>query len=234
MFLLFLGVWLGMVERMRDGVIDAIECLIEEKTGRAFLVRDTATSHGGCIHQSGVVNDGERRFFVKRNSVDCLEQFEAEADGLAALRETNAIGVPDVIGAGSAGETAFLVIEALELSGGAPAGGWCLMGQQLAKVHQCVGEGFGWRRDNFIGSTPQMNDNCEDWAKFFISRRLRPQFDLAESQGISLGGVGEFMDRAVGLLSGHAPSPSLLHGDLWSGNASFTAEGDPVIYDPAV
>ena len=31
----------------------------------------------------------------------------------------------------------------------------------------------------------------------------------------------------------HAPTPSLLHGDLWSGNASFTNDGTPVIYDPA-
>jgi len=37
-----------------------------------------------------------------------------------------------------------------------------------------------------------------------------------------------------GLLSGHAPGASLLHGDLWNGNAGFLADGTPVLFDPAV
>ena len=36
------------------------------------------------------------------------------------------------------------------------------------------------------------------------------------------------------LLAGHAPAPALLHGDLWSGNAAFLADGTPVVFDPAV
>jgi fructosamine-3-kinase len=34
------------------------------------------------------------------------------------------------------------------------------------------------------------------------------------------------------VLRGHSPHPSLLHGDLWSGNVSFTPQG-PVVFDPA-
>ena len=30
------------------------------------------------------------------------------------------------------------------------------------------------------------------------------------------------------------PPPSLLHGDLWRGNAGALEDGDPVIFDPAV
>ena len=32
---------------------------------------------------------------------------------------------------------------------------------------------------------------------------------------------------------GYTPAPSLLHGDLWSGNASSDPQGNPVIFDPA-
>src|SRR5438046_3083355 len=35
------------------------------------------------------------------------------------------------------------------------------------------------------------------------------------------------------LLRGPRPAPSLLHGDLWRGNAGFVA-GGPVVFDPAV
>jgi fructosamine-3-kinase len=35
------------------------------------------------------------------------------------------------------------------------------------------------------------------------------------------------------MLSQHQPHPSLVHGDLWSGNAAITVDGEPVILDPA-
>jgi len=33
---------------------------------------------------------------------------------------------------------------------------------------------------------------------------------------------------------GYQPTPALLHGDLWSGNAGATVDGEPVVFDPAV
>ena len=42
------------------------------------------------------------------------------------------------------------------------------------------------------------------------------------------------IDAVPRLLAGHTPAPSLLHGDLWSGNAGFLADGTPVVFDPAV
>ena len=33
---------------------------------------------------------------------------------------------------------------------------------------------------------------------------------------------------------GHVPQPSLLHGDLWGGNASALPDATPVVFDPAV
>ncbi len=32
----------------------------------------------------------------------------------------------------------------------------------------------------------------------------------------------------------YRPEPSLLHGDLWSGNVAATANATPVVFDPAV
>jgi fructosamine-3-kinase len=37
-----------------------------------------------------------------------------------------------------------------------------------------------------------------------------------------------------GFFDGYTPAPSLLHGDLWSGNYAAVAGGEPVIFDPAV
>src|SRR3954466_11277690 len=60
-----------------------------------------------------------------------------------------------------------------------------------------------------------------------MERRIRPQLELALRNGFRIESPDGF------LLKNHAPTPSLLHGDLWGGNAGFTAEG-PVIFDPAV
>jgi fructosamine-3-kinase len=46
--------------------------------------------------------------------------------------------------------------------------------------------------------------------------------------------LGDRLVEAIpDLLAGHDPQPSLVHGDLWGGNASATADGEPVIFDPA-
>ena len=93
----------------------------------------------------------------------------------------------------------------------------------LAALHRQTGARFGWHRNNSIGLSPQRNDWSDDWVEFWRERRLRPQFERA-------GLKCEFFEH---LLEGHRPQPSLLHGDLWSGNAGFTREG-PVVFDPAV
>ena len=117
----------------------------------------------------------------------------------------------------------FIVLEQLDLKRN---GDWAALAQLLAKLHRTTGPRFGWHRDNWIGATPQINDWRDDWATFFQECRLRPQLELARQNGFSFSVPAD-------LLKDHRPQPSLLHGDLWSGNAGFIEEG-PVIFDPAV
>jgi len=100
-----------------------------------------------------------------------------------------------------------------------------------------AGHRFGWVRDNTIGSTPQTNAWADDWAEFWVSRRLGPQLELAACNGHTgrLQREGErLLARVPDLLRGHRPQPSLLHGDLWGGNAAVDAAGAPFVFDPAV
>jgi protein-ribulosamine 3-kinase len=135
-------------------------------------------------------------------------------EGLQALRRAG-MRVPDVISL--QGEE--LVLERLELGARAD---WAAMGRMLAALHRHTGERFGWQTDNWIGLAPQENGWYDDWAAFFLEKRLLPQARRARLE----------LPEVKALLQ-HKPVPSLLHGDLWSGNAGFTAEG-PVIFDPAV
>ncbi len=177
---------------------------------------------GGCIHSCyRVVIDG-REAFLKVNGARHEDAFAAEADGLQALRG-GGWRAPEALGHGLAGGEAYLLLEHLELRA---RGDWAAMGRMLAEAHRKPGPRFGWHRDNYIGSTPQRNAWSEDWGKFWREQRLQPQFDLARRSGFDLHLDGD-------LLKNHRPQPTLLHGDLWSGNAGFTAEG-PVVFDPAV
>jgi len=211
---------------------DEVGRRIAEATGAPFRGRPAGGVGGGCINRAEKLMDvdGRRALFVKRNRADLLPMFEAEADGLAALAETGAIRAPRPVCWGEAAGEAFLALEWLDLGG---RGDWSRMGQELAALHRATGGArFGWGRDNFIGATPQVNGWRDDWAGFFAESRLAYQFELASRRGARFQGVDRLLASAPEII-GEGVSPSLLHGDLWSGNAGF-ADGAPAIFDPAV
>jgi fructosamine-3-kinase len=108
------------------------------------------------------------------------------------------------------------------------------LGRALAALHRVTAHEHGWSRDNTIGATPQANAPCGDWAEFWRERRLGFQLRLAAANGHRLAQGERLMEKLPAFFSGYRPAPSLLHGDLWAGNAAATAAGEPVVFDPAV
>jgi fructosamine-3-kinase len=188
---------------------------------------------GGTSQASAwsLATPGERHFVkvVTRSRSDMLA---SEAEGLHAIARTGAIRVPSVVMQGEAADAAFLVLEWLDLG---PGGRGAALGRALARLHETTAPRFGWHRDNTIGLTAQANDWCDAWPAFFRDRRLAPQFALAASNGhAQLAERGErLLAQVAALLEGHRVVPSLLHGDLWSGNAGELADGTPVVFDPS-
>ena len=215
---------------MQEKLESAIERSIEEAVGSAFKARKTETCGGGCINDAVLLYGETESYFVKLNTVTKLEMFIAEAAGLEAMFDTETIRVPEPIAYGCFEDTAYLILESLDLG---DQGNWQKMGQQLAQLHRHTANRFGWKCDNTIGSTPQHNNWTEDWADFFRDYRIGFQIRLARENGYSFEQADALLKSIPNILSGHNPEPSLLHGDLWSGNASFLTNGQPVIYDPA-
>ncbi|MDX1605800.1 MAG: fructosamine kinase family protein [Candidatus Competibacterales bacterium] len=185
---------------------------------------------GGCINQAHRFGD----CFVKFNAAALADMFAAEADALAEL-EAGGVRVPRPIDHGVLAGQAYLALEYLPLqplSGAAAA----TLGRQLAGLHRQPRSRFGWHRDNTIGATPQPNPPDGDWLSFWRDQRLGHQLKLAADNGHRgrLVERGERLLAVLGrLLAGHDPQPSLLHGDLWGGNAAMLADGTPVLFDPA-
>lgn len=190
---------------------------------------------GAAASRTLIARSADARWFVKLDRAERIATFVAEADGLRALAACPALRVPRVVGLGVSGAQAYLVLEHLRL---APvAEGAAAAGRALAQLHRIAGAQFGWPSDNFIGATPQLNAADDDWPRFFARQRLLPQLELAKSQGHrgALVADGErLVDELPALFASYRPAVSLVHGDLWHGNAALDEAGALALFDPAV
>jgi protein-ribulosamine 3-kinase len=209
---------------------------IADATGAAFVIEACTPVEGGCIHRCYKLAGRGRAFFVKINAPERHPMFEAEAAGLAEMAATATVRVPAPVACGSADEAAWLVLEHIDF-GEALNGSMTRLGEQLAALHRVTARQFGWRMDNTIGSTPQINTLNRDWIAFWREQRLGYQLTLAADNGAPktlLAKGARLAERVDALFNGYAVKPALLHGDLWGGNAGFDRAGAPLVFDPAV
>lgn len=219
-----------------------ITAAISHATQTHFELADAVPLSGGCINQAWRIQSRNgTSYFVKLNdahrltipSTSLRTGFEAECAGLNAMAATRTVRVPQPIAHGTADTHAFLVLEYLDLHS---HGNACLLGEQLAALHRNTADQFGWQQDNTLGETLQRNDWASDWISFWREQRLGYQLDLAARNGYDgkLQRLGQqLMEKIPELFGDYRPVPSLLHGDLWGGNHAFTADGTPVLFDPA-
>jgi len=188
---------------------------------------------GGDINRAFRLEGDGHRYFVKLNNAALEAMFIAERRGLEALRQSGAIRVPEVYLTGREGRYAYIVMEYIDLAGRADGE---RLARALAALHACTQPRFGFECDNTIGSSPQPNPPSDDWIEFWRESRLGFQLQLARDNGLDAALVERGWRLAECLsrfFSGYRPRPSLLHGDLWSGNQGADRAGNPVIFDPA-
>jgi fructosamine-3-kinase len=212
--------------------------LLSAHLGGAWSVRALGTSP---FCETWHADRDGAALFVKSAPHAHAAVLQAEADGLSALAAARCIRVPTVLGCWDDGHTAVLAMSWLDFASREPRDFGPRFGAQLGALHRASAPGdgrFGWHRDNWLGGTPQRNRwnrdrGLDGWIAFVAYERL-----LAFADGLPAplpAAVRKVVDRLPALFDdGHLPRPSLIHGDLWSGNWGCTADGDPVIYDPAV
>ncbi len=197
--------------------------------------------HGGdCSDAYKVVLSDGNSLFAKVVSARNYGFFACEMQGLEAIRSTDAISVPNVIGTDQDSEDAVLVMEVVE-SGRKRREFWEVFGQQLAQMHKADTSAFvdgglyGFMRDNYIGAGRQVNTPRESWISFFRDCRLEEKFlegavyfDSTERRKMQY-----LLDHLDKYLIEPA-QPSLLHGDLWGGNFMTGPDGLAWLIDPAV
>jgi fructosamine-3-kinase len=219
---------------MKQKLFPLLSAAIHDAIHRPFEVCGAIAVGGGSINEAFRLEgtNGEC-YFVKLNDARHHSMFAAEAAGLDAITATNTLRVPQPFAHGIAGEQSYLVLEHMELNS---RGNSKRLGQQLAALHRCKSPRFGFPQDNFIGTTQQPNAWKDNWIDFWREQRLGFQLQLAADNGYGsqLQSLGDkLLDALPAFFEGYTPQPSLLHGDLWSGNHAYTADGAPTIFDPA-
>lgn len=210
-----------------------VEKAITEHTGSPYKITQQQEVGGGCINSAYKISDGKNDWFVKTNTASLIDMFASEAEALNEMAATNTVKVPRALCYGTVGNHSYLVLEFLELTGSADM---AVFASQLAAMHRITAATFGWHRCNVIGSTLQKNNQSNNWLDFWRMERLGFQLELAEKNGCSR----ELLTQAERLsecldefFDGYQPQPSMLHGDLWSGNFAALNNNVPVIFDPA-
>jgi protein-ribulosamine 3-kinase len=188
------------------------------------------SSSGGCIHTAvRIETRSGRSFFLKTNPGVPPDMFLREAEGLQTLRGAGPrVPTPLLHGA------TFILME--DLTGAAPAPEyWETLGRSLARLHAHEGETFGFDHDNYLGLTPQPNPRTPDGHVFFSDHRIRFQARRAAAAGRletqDLARVDALLRHLNELIP--VQPPSLIHGDLWSGNVIPGPDGDACLIDPA-
>ncbi|EGT4278044.1 fructosamine kinase family protein [Cronobacter malonaticus] len=209
----------------------AITRLLNEQLGAGEISQRTELP-GGEIHAAWRIDWAGRAIFVKCDDSTLLLCFTAEADQLNLLARSKTVTVPEVLGVGSDREYSFLLLEYLPPKP-LDAHNAFLLGQQLARLHQWSEQPqYGLDYDNHLSTTPQPNAWQRRWASFFAEQRIGWQLELAAEKGMEFGDIDRIVDAVHQQLISHQPAPSLLHGDLWSGNCALGPVG-PYIFDPA-
>jgi protein-ribulosamine 3-kinase len=219
--------------------------------GLRLQVLAVAPASGGMIAKSARLDcrslEGARSdetLFAKWSDAPrAREMFDSQARGLwaleAALKDEGLVRVPRVRWVGEN----FLLLEHIEAG---PTGdeGAARLGQGLARMHLCATPTsfgvpvYGWDRDTFLGEWRQPNAARGQWADFLRDARLLPQLKWAKERELMFrersDPLREVAYNLPKYLQGLEASPSLLHGDLWSGNFLIDQDGTPFVFDPAV
>lgn len=194
-------------------------------------IESTSPVSGGCINNgSRLKTTSGATFFLKQNPSAPEDMFAREAEGLKALAEADGPQVPQPL----LHSRSYLLTE--DLNPGPRAGDyWVHFGRQLGRLHRFTNAEFGFVHDNYLGSTPQQNPWTEDGFEFFAKHRLIYQSELAGRRGLLDPDDQDTVARLARRLPELVPAQpaSLIHGDLWSGNAISDRAGQPAIIDPA-
>jgi fructosamine-3-kinase len=211
------------------------EQILFESLGTTAELKSASLVAAGNHNQGIRIESNSGVFFLKLNFDHERDILHKEEEGLNLLRQSTFLKVPETYGCGRVEDYNFLLSEFIP-EGKAKLDYWENLGLGLAHLHLTSRNEFGLEKDNYIASIHQKNLQTSNWVDFYIEQRLEPLIGKAYfDRLIPLEFLKKFQEIYPKLESNFPKEkPSLVHGDLWSGNVIATPDGEPCFIDPAV
>jgi protein-ribulosamine 3-kinase len=221
---------------LNAAITKQVEEILSEKFDTFTKVIASHSIAGGSINETYRIDTNIRSFFIKVNSsLKFPGMFDAEIKGLHLLKNKSDFKIPEVVASHNGSDYSILILEYIK-EGKKGDRFFLKFGEKLAEMHGNSADYFGLDYDNYIGSLKQINTRHQKWNDFFAAERLEPQLKMAlDDRKLNPAVIRKF-EKLYKKLAELLPEekPSLIHGDLWSGNYIPTENNSPCIFDPAV
>ena len=191
--------------------------------------------NGGDIHSTWQIEFSNKKLFLKRN-VRNKKFLKFEKYCLQNLRKfinQDNLVIPEVIAYKNIKNIEILLIEWIDMQNFDQK----KLGKGLGEMHLKSAESnpkkFGFPVEGFIGTTDQKKGWEDNWIDCFLNLRIVPQLLILNSKILEEETINKLKEKIKLELLNHKPINTLVHGDLWSGNAGMEKSGKGVIFDPA-
>lgn len=226
-----------MSESMEHTVIQLCIEKLTELNGSSVYLLSSHSVGGGCINHAVKLATSAGDYFLKWNASPPVGLFQREAEGLEEMRDfaNPYLHIPKVIWSREADQLPGLLLMEYLIPASNTAEYDEQLGRGIARLHRKSASAFGFYHPNYCGTTLQDNTWSDSWAEFYAQRRIGALVEqIRRVRGMSSGDMKTYeklIDQIPQLLS-HSTIPSLIHGDLWSGNYIYSMNG-PALIDPA-
>ncbi|HLN71670.1 MAG: fructosamine kinase family protein [Methylococcaceae bacterium] len=226
-----------MIEAKENAIIELCIQKLSDLQGTSVQLKGKHPLGGGCINHAVKLDTTAGDYFLKWHATAPSDIFVKEGAGLDEMRSVDNpyLRIPKVIWSKEADEwPGLLLIEYLP-DPTTHSGYDERLGRGIAVIHRHTASAYGFHHSNYCGNTLQDNTWTQSWPEFYAVRRIEALIkQLVEKRGMPSDEqkvYSKLTDKMPQLLS-HSTTPSLIHGDLWSGNYMYTADG-PALIDPA-
>lgn len=211
------------------------EQILFESFGNSVKFKTASLISAGNLNQGIKLETSDGQYYLKINFFHEREILKKEAEGLKKLSKSTFLRIPEIYGCGRVRDYNYLISEFI-CESRPTLEYWEELGLGLADLHLHHQKFFGLESDNFISSLSQKNNPSENWIDFFIKNRLEPLLGKAYFDQLITGDFLRKFQILYPKLDSIFPKepPSLIHGDLWSGNILCASNGKPCLIDPAV